>query len=327
MTTTSRLRTRPLGTSGINATEIGLGLWAQGGGWGPVDDENSLSAIDVALDAGVNFYDTADVYGMGHSEELLGRAMEGRRDRFFVASKIGWVGYDGANNRSQYDTVAKLVAGVEASLTRLRTDRLELIQCHVFYPEPNTDVFVEGFQKLKRDGKVRAFGVSTSDLEHLKTFNRDGDCDALQVDYSILNRTPEADLLPYCRANSIGVIVRGPLAMGILAGKFTSESRFPEGDFRKAWIDDAAQHATFRDDLARVERLGPLTGEGETLAQLALRFVLAHPGVTTVIPGARNPRQASENIEPGLRPPLDDGVLRAIDAIVPPKGGRKIWPA
>ena len=107
MTATSQLRTRPLGASDIQATEIGLGLWAQGGGWGPVDDENSLRAIDVALDAGVNFYDTADVYGMGHSEELLGRAMKGRRDRFFVASKIGWVGYDGEKNRSQYDTVEK----------------------------------------------------------------------------------------------------------------------------------------------------------------------------------------------------------------------------
>lgn len=327
MSVTTPLNTRPLGSSGIDATEIGLGLWAQGGGWGPVDDKASLDAIDVALDAGVNFYDTADVYGMGHSEELLGKAMKGRRDRFIVASKIGWVGYDGERNRSQYDTVDKLVAGVEESLRRLRTDHLELIQCHIFYPEPNTPVFIEGFRKLKRDGKVRAFGVSTSDLDHLKTFNAEGDCDALQVDYSILNRTPEADLFPYCQQHNIGVIVRGPLAMGILTGKFNADATFPDGDFRQAWTTDSDQRKTFLDDLTTVERLDEVTGENETLAQLALRFVLTHDAVSTVIPGARSPRQAGENIRAGVLGPLDAATLSGIDAIVPPKGGRKIWPA
>ncbi len=264
---------------------------------------------------------------MGHSEELLGEAMRGRREQFIVASKIGWVGYDGERNRSQYDTVEKLVAGVEESLRRLGTDHLDLIQCHIFSPEPNTPVFIEGFRKLKRDGKVRAFGVSTSDLEHLKTFNAEGDCDALQVDYSILNRTPEADLLPYCLEHAIGVIVRGPLAMGILTGKFHEETTFADGDFRQAWTTDPDQRRAFLDDLAKVEQIDELTGETETLAQLALRFTLAHEAVTTAIPGARNPKQAAENIRAGALGPLDAATLNQINAVVPPKGGRKIWPA
>ena len=326
-TPTTPFRTRPLGKSGIDISELGIGLWAQGGGWGPVDDAGALDAIDEALDAGVTFFDTADVYGMGHSEELLGEAMRGRREQFIVASKIGWLGYDGERNRSQYDTVEKLVAGVESSLRRLGTDHLDLIQCHISYAEPNTPVFLEGFAKLKRDGKVRAFGVSTSDLEHLKTFNAGGECDALQVDYSILNRTPEADLFPYCLEHSIGVIVRGPLAMGILTGKFHEDTTFPEGDFRQAWTTDPEQRATFLQDLETVERIDELTSEDETLAQLALRFVLAHEAVTTVIPGARNPRQARENIGTEALGPLDARILARIDEVVPPKGGRKIWPA
>src|SRR5216684_5684900 len=119
------LATRRLGKSGIEISVIGTGLWAVGGGWGPVDDQQALGAIDVSLDAGINFFDTADVYGNGHSEELLGKAMLGRRERFVVATKMGWVGYDGKNNRSQYDTADKLVAGVEESLRRLQTDHID----------------------------------------------------------------------------------------------------------------------------------------------------------------------------------------------------------
>src|SRR5271155_379188 len=130
---------RPLGRSGIEVSVVGTGLWAAGGGWGPVDDQRALQAIDAALDAGINFFDTADVYGNGHSEELLGQAMRGRRDQFVVASKIGWGGDDGKNGRSQYDTVDKLVAGAEKSLQRLRTDHLDVIQNHIFFREPNSN--------------------------------------------------------------------------------------------------------------------------------------------------------------------------------------------
>ena len=329
MAVSTNLRTRPLGSrSGIDVTEIGIGLWAQGGGWGPTDDAGALDAIDEALGRGVTFFDTADVYGMGHSEELLGRAMKGRRDRFIVGSKIGWIGYDGEKQQSRYTTVAKLVAGVEDSLARLGTDHLDLIQCHIWYEDPTTPVMIEGFKALKAQGKVRAWGVSTSNLDLVKTFNAGGDCDTLQIDYSILNRQPEREIFPYCRESGIGVIVRGPIAMGILAGKFHEESRFHEGDFRQAWIEDELQNAQFHKDLRTVERLRPIAEAcGVSLVELALRFVVAHPAVSTVIPGARNGEQAASNTDAGAKGPLPDDVIAKINAVVPVGGGRMIWPA
>jgi len=320
------LATRTLGKSGINVSVIGTGLWAVGGGWGPVDDKNALAAIDASLDAGINFFDTADVYGDGHSEELLGKAMHGRRERFIVATKIGWVGYDGKNNRSQYDSVDKLVAGVEQSLRRLQTDHIDVIQNHIFYREPNTDIFIEGFQKLQRNGKVRAYGLSTSDFAFIKDFNTNGECATLQIDYSILNRTAEQEIFPYCQKNNIGVIVRGALAMGILTGKFTPKTRFADGDFRQNWHEKPDERRVFLEDLDKVNRMRSLT-DGRTLAQLALRFVIDHPAVTTVIPGARSAEQARENVKAGLLSPLTKAEHQQIDAITSPAGGRKIWPA
>jgi aryl-alcohol dehydrogenase-like predicted oxidoreductase len=323
---TKSLPTRTLGKSGINVTVIGTGLWAVGGGWGPVDDKNALAAIEASLESGISFFDTADVYGGGHSEELLGKAMRGRRDRFVVGTKIGWIGYDGENNRSQYDSVDKLIAGVEENLRRLQTDYIDVIQNHISYREANTGIFLEGFQKLQRNGKVRAYGLSSSDFGFIKEFNSDGQCATLQIDYSILNRTPEQEIFPYCQKNNIGVIVRGALAMGILTGKFTPETRFAAGDFRQNWHDKPDERRTFLEDLDKVKHLRSLT-DGRTLSQLALRFVIDHPAVTTVIPGARSAEQARENVMTGLRPPLTSDVHRQIDAITPSGGGRKIWPA
>lgn len=322
------LPTRPLGKSGIDVTIIGLGLWAvRGDQWGQVDDRSTLDTIDAALDAGITFYDTADVYGNGHSEELLGQAMQGRRDRFIVASKIGWRGFDDARRTTAYDTVEKLIAGVESSLRRLQTDYLDVIQSHINFRDPTMEVFLEGFQRLQREGKVRAYGVSTSDFEYLQAFNADGGCATLQVDYSILNRTPESEIFPYCQTHRIGVIVRGPLAMGLLTGKFSAETVFEDGDFRRNWLTDPEQNAIYRHDLAVVERLRPLATDGRTLAQLALQFVLAHPAVSTVIPGAKSPAQLRENLGALTAPELTPAEMIRINEIVPPGGGRKIWPA
>lgn len=318
---------RRLGKSGLNVSEIGLGLWAAGGDqWGTTEDQKILDAIDFALDTGVNFYDTADVYGSGHSEELLGRAMQGRRDQFIVATKIGWTGFDDEKGQSAYTTVDKLVAGVEGNLRRLNTDYVDIIQSHIDFRDPTMEVFVEGFQKLQRDGKVRFYGVSTSNFDYLKAFNGDGNCATLQIDYSILNRTPEEDILPYCQENDIGVIVRGALAMGILTGKFTPGTRFEEGDFRREWHESPENYETFLGDLQKVEELRPLAN-GRSLAQLALQFVLAHPAVSTVIPGVKNVEQTRANLETASHPSLTQNELDQIDAIVPPGGGRKIWPA
>jgi aryl-alcohol dehydrogenase-like predicted oxidoreductase len=319
------LNRRILGKSGIEVTEVGLGLWAAGGeSWGPTDDDEVMSAIETALELGVTFFDTSDVYGDGHSEELLGKAMRGRRDRFVVATKIGWRGFDGEKRRTAYSSVDKLISGVESNLSRLGTDYVDVIQSHISFRDPTMEIFLEGFQRLERDGKVRAYGLSTSDFDYIRAFNADGKCATLQIDYSILNRTPEADILDYCKQNRIGVIVRGALAMGLLTGKFDAKTTFPEGDFRQSWLKDPEQNATYQRDLEKVRALGDLAKGGRTLAQAALQFTLEHDAVTTVIPGAKNPRQVRANL-PGT--PLDAAERALIDRVTPKGGGRKIWPA
>jgi aryl-alcohol dehydrogenase-like predicted oxidoreductase len=327
MTKSTQIEKRVLGKSGIAVSVIGLGLWAIGGGyWGPTDDRESLSTIDAALDMGVTLFDTADVYGDGHSEELLGQAMKGRRDKFVVTTKIGWIDFDGERGRSAYDTVEKLIAGVESNLRRLQTDHIDVIQSHIDFRDPTMEIFVEGFQKLQHDGKVRAYGVSTSDFKHLKAFNADDNCATLQTDYSILNRTAEAEIFPYCQEHNLGILVRGPLAMGILTGKFSPETRFGPDDFRRRWHENQEEHDIFLNDLAKVEKLRSLA-KGRTLAQLALQFVIAHPAVTAAIPGAKKPKQVKDNVGAALLPRLTADELARIEAVTPPGGGRKIWPA
>ncbi len=318
---------RVLGKTGIEVTKIGLGLWAVGGDeWGEVDDRESLDMISAALDMGINFFDTADVYGVGHSEELLGQAMKGRREKFIVATKIGWLGFDHDKKVSVYDTVDKLVAGVENNLKRLQTDYVDVIQNHIHHWEPNSEVFIEGFQKLQEQGKVRAYGVSSSHIDFIKKFDRDHQTSTLQIDYSILNRMPEKEIFPYTMENNIGVLVRGPLAMGILTGKFDKDVQFGEGDFRQNWIDNPDENKIFLEDLEKVEKLRPLA-DGRSLAQLATQFVLQHPAVTVAIPGAKRISQLKDNLKAALLPDLTPEEMAEIDKITPPGGGRWIWPA
>jgi aryl-alcohol dehydrogenase-like predicted oxidoreductase len=322
-----KLNTRRLGKSGLEVTEVGIGLWAMGGSsWGPVDDQNSLDTIEAALQAGITFFDTADVYGNGHSEKLLGQAIKGRRDEFFVATKVGWLGFDRDEWISAYDSPEVLIEAVEKNLERLGTDRIDLLQSHIHTPDPNVDHMIEGFQRLQQSGVIGAYGLSSSNFEFIQKFNQDGGLSALQIDYSILNRTAEKEIFPYCLEHDIGVVVRGPLAMGILTGKFNPDSQFPDGDFRQNWQNNPEEKEVFLKDLELVDMLRELAA-GKTLAQLALQFVLAHPAVTTVIPGAKTVDQLGQNVEAGLMPPLERDILAQIDEIVPPGGGRKIWPA
>jgi aryl-alcohol dehydrogenase-like predicted oxidoreductase len=218
------------------------------------------------------------------------------------------------------------VAGVESNLERLQTDYLDVIQCHIDFREPNMEIFVEGFQKLQAQGKVRAYGVSTSDFDYLQAFNADNQTSTLQIDYSILNRTPEAEIFPYTIENDLGVLIRGPLAMGILTGKFNVDSQFEEGDFRRNWIENEDEHKIFLNDLEKAEKLKQLTN-GRSMAQLAIQFVMQHPAVTVAIPGAKRISQLKENIKAALLPELTAEEMAVIDSITPPGGGRKIWPA
>lgn len=280
---------RKLGRAGIEVSVIGMGCWAIGGdAWGPVEDETAKAAIRRALDLGVNFFDTADVYGRGRSERVLGEVLEGRRDEVVIATKVGlW--HSGDDRPNAYADPKMVFESCEASLERLRTDHIDVYQCHVWWDE-NTEVFVGAFEELKRQGKIRAYGVSTSQIEHLRHFDQAGTCDTLQFDYSILNRQPETELLPYCEDHDIGTIVRGPLRMGILTGKFTPETTFPEGDVRRNW----PKEPWYGEQLEKTEALKALA-EGRRLSEIALSFVLRHPAVHTAIPGAKNPEQMEQN--------------------------------
>ncbi len=222
---------RDLGRSGLRVSEVGFGAWAVGGdAWGPVEDESSLAAMERALELGINFIDTADVYGDGHSESLVSKAISGRRGDVTLSTKGGLMGHHRKPEREPvYDRPERVVEAFEASLGRLGTDYIDVYFCHIWWDKPEeTETFIEAFARLKRDGKVRAVGVSTNDLDYIKHFDRDGGLDVVQLDYSILNREPKGEVLPYLEERGIGVVARGPLRMGMLTGKFSEDTTSPK---------------------------------------------------------------------------------------------------
>jgi myo-inositol catabolism protein IolS len=306
---------RDLGSTGPRVSEIGFGAWAIGGdAWGPVEDAESLAAMDRAMELGINFLDTADVYGDGRSESLVAKAIRGRRDEVVLSTKGGLMGHHrDPELEPVYDRPEKIVEACEASLRRLETDHVDVYFCHIWWDEPEeTEAFIEVFDRLKKDGKVRAVGVSTNDLDHIRHFDRDGGLDAVQLDYSILNREPEREVLPYLEERGLGVVVRGPLRMGILTGKFSQDTTFPEGDIRRDW----PKEKWYEESLERVERLRTLEN-GRTLGQLALRYVLGHPAVCVAIPGAKTPSQVEANAAASARPLLSEEDLRLIHEVSP----------
>ena len=306
---------RDLGGTGLRVSEIGFGAWAIGGdAWGPVEDAESLAAMERALELGINFIDTADVYGEGRSESLVSKTISGRRDEVVISTKGGLMGHHREPEREPvYDRPEKILKACEASLKRLEADHLDVYFCHIWWDKPEeTEAFIEAFEQLKNDGKVRAVGVSTNDLDYIKHFDQDGGLDVVQLDYSILNREPERDILPYLSERGIGVVVRGPLRMGLLTGKFSEDTTFPEGDIRRSWPE--AQW--FKESLKKVQSLKTLE-DGRTLGQLALRYVLNHPAVSVAIPGAKTPVQVEANAAASVRPLLSGEDLRFIQEAAP----------
>ena len=309
------MKYRRLGKTGLQVSEIGLGLWAIGGDdWGHVDDAESLATLARAFDSGVNLFDTSDLYGHGHSEEILGQWLRGApRDQVLIATKVGlWHSADARPNA--YVKKEMVFEACEASLQRLGIDTLDLYQCHVGWDE-NVEVFVEAFHDLRRQGKIRFFGVSTDNFQHAVHFDQAaGGMDTLQLGYSMIYRGPERDALPYCQEHDIGVLARASLGMGKLTGKMTPETTFSEQDVRRVWMK-GERYQRFVSDLGKVERIRPWVS-GKTLAQLALQFVLAHPAVTLSIPGAKRPEQVGENVRASDgAPPVTPEELRLIDEI------------
>ena len=314
------MQTRQLGNTRLQLTTIGLGTWAIGGGnwefgWGPQDDRESIRTIRRALDLGVNWIDTAAVYGLGHGEEIVGRALSGMRDRPLVATKCErcWDEQGRIVRRLKRESVR---AEAEDSLRRLGIDVIDLYQIH--WPQPDEDIEEawETIGELIRAGKIRYGGVSNFNVSQLKRVQAIHPVASLQPPYSMLTRDVEAELLPYCADQQIGVIVYSPMQKGLLTGKVTAEwvASLPPDDHRRS--DPMFQEPQRSANLALVESLRKIAAAaGKTVAQLAIAWVLRRPEVTAAIVGARRPEQIEQTIAAGDWQ-LDDSQVAAIENLL-----------
>jgi len=285
---------RPLGKSDLMVSSVCLGTWAIGGmGWGEVNDRDSIAAIRKALDVGMTFIDTAHIYGKGHSEEIVGEALEGRRQEAIICTKVltHWNEKDETWADCSYDGIMR---AVQAALKRLRTDYIDVYLIHNFDPNTPISESMRAMETLLQEGVVRAVGVSWYNLEQLKEAQRCLPLHAVQYPLSMIRRRVIAPILPFCRENDIGVMAFAPLAKGLLTGKFDANATFPEDDNRSQ--NPNFQGEAFRARLAAVEALKPIAERyGKTLAQLAIAWDLSQPGVTTALAGAKRPEQVEEN--------------------------------
>ena len=289
---------RGFGKLGWKVSAIGMGTWNIGNQWGELDDATVWATVRAAYDSGMNLFDAAESYGIpnGLSEERLGVSLAGIRHQVHVVSKIGnWGKRTGQGVPKTTVDMIRLCA--HASLHRLRTEWLDVMLCHEGNIE-DPSVYLEAFEWLVRRGRIRAYGISTNDLKVLKRFNANGTCSVVEVDYSLLNRAPEGDILPYCQEQGIAVLVRGPLRRGLLAGKYSADSVFTDR-VRSVWNVGGRDRARFEEDIAKVEALKGTLRPGEEMVTAALRFVISHPSAPVAIPGAKSPDQAIMNAAAG----------------------------
>lgn len=290
------MKYRKFGSTGFQVSEVGFGAWgiggnAHGNSYGPTEDEESLRAIKTALDLGCTFFDTADVYGHGHSEELLGQALQGVRDRVIIATKGGSDFYH-TPPRLNF-TESHLIYAVEQSLKRLGSDYIDLYQLHnpPFSAIEHARLF-EPLEKLKAQGKIRFYGISIHDPAEGLLALKNGKPAAIQVVYNYLRRDAAEELFPRAIAEGVAIIAREPLANGFLTGKYTKDSIFPVGDIRHQWPSKYQTQMIHQvEEFARRIAPGSLT-----LAQAALKFALAQPAIATVIPGCKTASQTEENL-------------------------------
>lgn len=314
------MKYRSLGRTGFEIASVGFGAWAIGGSWGPVADEASLGALGRALELGVNFFDTADVYGEGHSERLLARLKRERTEPFYIATKVG----RGTNQHipTSY-TRENLTSYVERSLRNLETEALDLLQLHC----PPTDVYYmpevfDVLDDLTRAGKLRFYGVSVERVEEGLKALEYPNVQSIQVVYNIFRQRPAELLFEQAARRQVGIIARLPLSSGLLTGKFRPDTEFAPDDHRSFNRHGAAfdRGETFSGvdyalALQVVEKLRPVVAPGHTLAQLAIAWILQNPIVTTTIPGARKPEQVEQNAAAASYPHLSAQTLEQISAI------------
>jgi len=317
---TQAAQTRLLGRSGIEVSPLGLGCWAIGGpifrddkqtGWGDVDDDESIRAIHAGLDMGVTFLDTADVYGAGHSEQVVARALKGKRDGVVLATKFG----------NQFDERTRMAGGrdaspkyirsaCDASLRRLDTDRIDLYQLHIGDLEvAQADDVIGVLEDLVQAGKILSYGWSTDDPERAATFARGEHCAAIQQRLNVFEGAHET--LAVCERENLASLNRGPLGMGLLTGKFDSNSSIPETDVRGGWNfkeGDVAERLRKLDAVREV-----LTSDGRTLAQGALGWLWARSERTVPIPGFKSVAQVEENVGAMRFGPLSPEQMQQIE--------------
>ncbi|GCE05238.1 aldo/keto reductase [Dictyobacter aurantiacus] len=310
---------RTLGRTGWNASEIGFGSWGIGGdAWGQTDDSVALAALHKAIDEGVNFIDTADVYGNGHSEQLVARVRKERSEPLFIATKAGR--RLKPHVASGYNNLENLRGFVERSLRNLDVEALDLLQLHC----PPSEVYdmpeVFGhLDTLVHEGKLKNYGVSVEKVEEALKAIQYPNVKTVQIIFNMFRLKPAEAFFAAARERNVGIIVRVPLASGLLTGKFKSDTQFDAKDHRNfnRHGESFDQGETFsgvdyETGLQAVEELRDLVPEGTTMAQFALRWILMFPEVSTVIPGAKNPEQASGNTQAANLAPLSDDTMRRI---------------
>ena len=296
------MQKRKLGFTDMEFTTVGLGTWAIGGpwqfGWGPQDDDDSIATIQKALDLGINWIDTAPAYGLGHSEEIVGKAIKDRRDGVIVATKCGLVWNDPASGRVFNRLTAESVRQeVEDSLRRLNIETIDLFQIHWPNPDPEIEEAWGAIADMIKEGKIRYGGVSNFNVEQIKRVQAIHPVASLQPPYSMFVRGVEDELLGFCQANDIGVIPYGTMYYGFLTGKFTKQSAadLPEGDHRLSSPEFNEPNLSV--NLEFVEKLRPIAERnGKSLAHLAIAWVLRRPEISAAIVGARRPSQIEETV-------------------------------
>jgi aryl-alcohol dehydrogenase-like predicted oxidoreductase len=309
------MRHRSFGRLSWQVSEIGYGMWGMGG-WSGSDDARSLAALDRAVELGCNFFDTAYAYGEGHSERLLGETLRRHSGtRLYIATKVPpkdrrWPGR-GATPADRVFPYEHVMEMTRKSLANLGVARIDLQQLHVWDDAWAVD---DGWRRaaedLKRQGLVEGFGISVNRWEPANVLKALDTAlvDSVQVVYNVLDQAPEDELFPACRRLGVAVIARVPFDEGSLTGALTADSRWPEGDWRNLYFTPER----LRETLERVERLRPLVPEGSSLPDLALRFILHHPDVSTTIPGMRQTRNVEANLAAGDAAPLPQELISAL---------------
>lgn len=311
--TTEKLPRRVLGQTGYEVSEIGFGAWAIGGSWGEtVDETDALAALHAAADAGTNFIDTADVYGGGRSEEIIGKFLHQRGESFVVATKMG----RGGDFDASYETMEKTAV---AATRRLGVEALDLVQLHCLPLDVMRGEVWANFQKLQSKGLIRHYGASVESIEEALFCIRETGCATLQVIFNIFRQKLVSELFPAAAAANVGIIARVPLASGLLSGKYTATHHFAADDHRNFNANGEAFNVgetfagvPFEKGVELAVKIREITGDGAPLAAQALRWILDYPEVSTVIPGAKNAAQAAQNASAAALAPLSADIHAAL---------------